>query len=318
MDPAYAHQPVLVDRTVELLRPVPDGTLVDLTVGGAGHAAALLDAHPGLSLVGIDQDPDALVAAATNLARFGDRVVLRHSRSDDLTDVLAELGVTDVSAALADLGVSSFQLDAPTRGFSYRADHDGPLDMRMDRTRGRSAAILVNEAEPRELVGLLRDLGDERSARRVVDAIVAARPITGTARLADVVRGAIPAAARRRGGDPAKRTFQALRIAVNDELGVLTRTLDQVIDALVPGGRLVVIAYHSGEDRIVKARLRRADDGGCSCPPGLPCVCGATPVARLLRRGGWTPAADEIAANRRAESARLRAIEKLPVPRTEP
>ena len=314
MPPAFAHVPVLLDRTVELLRVVPAGTFVDLTLGGAGHAAAVLDAHPGLALLGIDRDPAALAAAATNLARFGDRVTLVHARSDELAAVLARLGITDVTAILADLGVSSHQLDAAERGFSYREELDGPLDMRMDPTTGQPAAELVNGSTAAELAAILRDLGDERFAGRIAQALVAARPVTTTAELAEIVRASIPAPARRRGGNPAKRTFQALRIAVNDELGILARTLDQVVDALVPDGRAVVIAYQSGEDRLVKARFRLADDGGCTCPPGLPCACGATPEARLLKRGGWVPTADEQQANRRAESARLRAIQKLTPP----
>ena len=311
----YAHSPVLVDRVVELVRTVPDGDFVDLTVGGAGHAGAVLDAHPGLTLLGVDRDRSALAVAGARLARFGGRVRLRHARSDSLAEVLAGEGIDGVMAVLADLGVSSHQLDRPERGFSYR--HDGPLDMRMDTTTGSTASDIVNRADIRDLARILRDFGDERYARRIAEAVVAARPVRTTGELAELIKQAIPAPARRRGGHPAKRSFQAIRIAVNDEIAVLDRTLDVVVDALAPGGRAIVIAYQSGEDRLVKARFRSADDGGCTCPPGLPCACGATPVARLLKRGAWRPSASEIAANPRAESARLRAIEKLP-PRSQP
>lgn len=311
MPEPFTHTPVLVDRVVDLLATVAPGTFVDLTLGAGGHARAVLTANPELRLLGLDRDPDALAAAAEHLAPFGDRVQLRHARSDALDTVLAQIGTDDVVAVLADLGVSSPQLDRAERGFSYRVDRDGPLDMRMDPTTGTTAADIVNGADAAELVRILSDYGDERFAARIAAAVVAARPVRSTSELSALVRAAIPAATRRRGGHPAKRTFQALRVAVNDELTVLAATLDQAIEALAPGGRLAVVAYHSGEDRIVKARLRTAADGGCTCPPGLPCACGARPVARLLRRGAWTPVAAEMAANPRAESARLRAIEKL-------
>jgi 16S rRNA (cytosine1402-N4)-methyltransferase len=217
-----------------------------------------------------------------------------------------------VSGVLFDLGVSSPQLDRAERGFSYRGD--GPLDMRMDQRQPTTAADVVNTYDERRLAQVLADFGDERYARRVARAIVAARPLHRTVQLAEVVREAIPAPARRRGGHPARRTFQALRIEVNHELDVLGPALDQAVDALVPGGRCVVLAYHSGEDRIVKDRFRTAATGGCTCPPGLPCACGARPTVRLLSRGARKPTPIEVARNHRAESARLRAVEKLPTP----
>ncbi|MEJ7584624.1 MAG: 16S rRNA (cytosine(1402)-N(4))-methyltransferase RsmH [Acidimicrobiales bacterium] len=296
---------------VDLLRNVPGGLFVDLTVGAAGHAEAVLEAHSGLRLLGIDRDRSALAAAATRLDRFGDRVQLQHARSDELGELLGRLPAPNVVAILADLGVSSPQLDRPERGFSYRPELDGPLDMRMDPSTGPTAAEIVNDADVGELIRILREYGDERYARRIAQAVHAARPVTTTAQLAELVKEAIPAPARRRGGHPAKRSFQAIRIAVNDELAILSRTLDHLVDGLAPGGRGVVISYQSGEDRLVKARFRLADDGGCSCPPGLPCACGAEPVARLLKRGAWTAPATEVSGNPRAESARLRAIEKL-------
>ena len=312
MSPAHGlgHRPVMLGEIVELFGPVPPGVLLDGTLGGAGHARALLEAHPGLRLVGIDRDPDAVAAASAALRGLGERAAVLRARFSEAGPALDGLGVAGLSGALLDLGVSSWQLDRAERGFGY--SHDGPLDMRMDPTSGPSAADLVNTLPEGELARLLGDYGDERFASRVAGAIVAARPVTTTGRLAEVVRDAIPAATRRSGGHPARRTFQALRIAVNDELGPLPGALDELIGRLVPGGRIAVLSYHSGEDRIVKDRLRRAATGGCECPPGLPCACGARPTLRLLGRGGRRPTETEIASNRRAESARLRAAERLP------
>lgn len=304
-----AHVPVLADAVVAVLAPAPAGTYVDCTLGHGGHARLVLEANPGLTLLGIDQDRDALALAAAELRPFGDRVELVHARSDALTSLLAERGIDDVTAVLADLGVSSPQIDRPERGFSYRPDRDGPLDMRMDATRGRTAAEVLADLDEDALVRVLRDLGDEPHARRIARAVIDAEPRT-TGQLAEVVRGAVPAA-RRRSGDPAKRAFQAIRILVNDELGTLDRTLDAALAALVPGGRLAVIAFHSLEDRMVKTRFRAAAEGGCTCPPGLPCVCGAEPTVRLLKRKPWVGGAAEVAANPRAASARLRAVEAL-------
>ncbi len=307
--PAFGHRPVMLDEIVELFGPVPAGVLLDGTLGGAGHARALLEAHPGLRLVGIDRDPDAVAAASAALAGFGSRATVVRARFADAARVLDDLEVGALSGALLDLGVSSWQLDRPDRGFSYRAE--GPLDMRMDPTTGPSAADLVNDLAEGELARILRAYGDERFAGRIARAVVAARPVTTTVQLAELVRDAIPAATRRTGGHPARRTFQALRIAVNDELRSLPDALDALIERLAPGGRIGVLSYHSGEDRIVKDRLRAAATGGCVCPPGLPCVCGARPTVRLLGRGGRRPSDAEIATNRRAESARLRAAERL-------
>jgi 16S rRNA (cytosine1402-N4)-methyltransferase len=307
----FEHRPVMVDEIVELFRPVPPGLIVDATVGGGGHARALLDALPRHRLLGLDRDADALVAANVTLSGFEDRVTLRRARFDRLKAMVKEAGDDPVVAVLFDLGVSSPQVDRADRGFSY--SQDAPLDMRMDRSQSLTAAAVLNTYSAQRLTKVLYDYGDERFAGRIANAIVAARPLTSTAQLVDVIRSAIPAPARRRGGHPAKRTFQALRIEVNTELDVLGPALDQAIEVLVPGGRCAVLAYHSGEDRIVKERFRHAETGGCVCPPGLPCVCGATPKVRLLRRGARKPSAAEVAANPRAESARLRAVEKLPV-----
>lgn len=314
-DPAsFEHRPVLLDEVVALFDTVPTGLLVDATLGGAGHACALLAARRDQHLLGIDRDPDALAAATRRLessSTTAERFQTRRARFDDglvaLGDEETDLPIVGV---LFDLGVSSPQFDRPERGFSYRAD--APLDMRMDPSLPRSAADLLADADEQELTRILRVYGDERFARPIARAIIAARPVTTTGALADLVRSAIPAPARRRGGNPAKRTFQALRIAVNDELEALTRGLDAALELVDSGGRVAVISYHSGEDRIAKALLRDAIDGGCICPPGLPCVCGAVARARNVTRGGITPSAAEVEANPRAASARLRAVEVLP------
>ncbi|MCU1496533.1 MAG: mraW [Acidimicrobiales bacterium] len=313
----FVHESVLLERVLELFAPVPSGTIVDATLGGAGHAAALLEARSDLRILGLDQDPHALASAQARLAPFGDRATAVHARFDQLATVVAAAGAASqpIVGVLFDLGVSSPQFDRPERGFSYR--HDAPLDMRMDTSRPRTAADLVNGLDERELASLLRRYADERFAGRIAKAIVHARPVTTTAELRDLVVQAIPAPARRKGGHPAKRTFQALRIALNEELDVIPPALDAAIDVVVPGGRVLAITFHSGEDRLVKERFRRAEDGGCTCPPSLPCVCGAVAEARLLKRGGWTPGAAEVDRNPRASSARLRAVEKLPVPPVE-
>lgn len=307
----FRHQPVLLDLIVELFAPVPPGWVVDATVGGAGHASALLEAHPHLRVLGLDQDEDALAAATRRLAPYGDRARLHHARFDALETTVQQLDTTPVSGVLFDLGVSSPQLDRAERGFSYR--HEAPLDMRMDRSQARSAAEVVNETPERDLAHILQTYGDERYARRIAKAIVAARPVATTTELAEIVRDAIPAPARRTGGHPAKRTFQAIRIAVNAELDVLPTALDAAIAVLSPGGRCAALSYHSGEDRIVKARFRHAATGGWTGPSHLPPPSDVHPAVRLLKAGSWTPSRAESTANPRASSARLRAVEKLPV-----
>jgi 16S rRNA (cytosine1402-N4)-methyltransferase len=299
----------MLEEVVGLMATVPAGVVLDATVGAGGHARALLEAYPQLSLIGLDRDPDAVAAAAAALTPFGTRAHVVKARFDDLGSVLDRLGTAGLSGALFDLGVSSPQLDRPERGFSYR--FEAPLDMRMDRSQPLTAAHIVNQASVGELTTLFATHGETRFARRIAEAIVAARPVLSTTQLADLVGGAVPAAARRR-GHPAKRVFQALRVTVNSELEVLPVALDAAIDRLVPGGRVVAISYHSGEDRVVKQRFLNAALGGCTCPPGLPCVCGAVPRVRLLNRGARRPAAGELSANPRAESARLRAAEALP------
>ncbi len=311
MSQVFEHEPVMEAEVVALFAPVPPGVVIDATVGAGGHANALLEAHPHLRVLGLDRDPDAVEAASARLARFGDRATVRHAPFNRLAEEMENVGdSTDrVSGVLFDLGVSSPQLDRAERGFSYR--NEGPVDMRMDPTSGPSGAEIVNTWSVDDLSRLFAANGEGRFAMRIARAVVAARPITTTAELAEVVRVAIPAATRRTGGHPARRVFQAVRIAVNDELGQLADTMPTAIDVLAPQGRCVAISYHSGEDRIVKAAFSRAETGGCVCPPGLPCACGAVPVGRLVFRGSRRPTSEEMARNRRAESARLRAIERL-------
>ncbi len=308
MTAAFAHDPVMVDEITEVFRSVPAGTVVDATLGGGGHSEALLASRPDLEVIGIDQDPDAIEAALARLSRYADRIRTSRCRFDRLGDALEEHGVEEISGALFDLGVSSPQLDRGERGFSYR--HDGPIDMRMDTGQQWSAADVVNGAARDELARVIRQYGDERFAARIADAIVAARPIETTGRLAEVVTAAIPAAARRTGGHPAKRTFQAIRIEVNRELDVLPDALDAAIERTVPGGRVAVLSYHSGEDRLTKQRFALAA-GACDCPQDLPCVCGAIETVRIVRRVPKKPTAEERDRNRRAASARLRVVEKI-------
>ena len=304
----FHHLPVMVDEIVELFGSVPAGFVLDATLGGGGHAAALLERWPHLKVLGLDRDERALRAAQARLAPFGDRVQVYRCRFDRLDDAMEALSVEALSGALFDLGVSSPQLDVAERGFSYR--HDAPLDMRMDEEQAWSAKDVVNGYTADELRRVLQQYGDERFARRIAEAIVAARPIDSTAELAEIVTGAIPAAARRTGGHPAKRTFQAIRIEVNGELEALPIALDRAIRRTNPGGRVAVLSYHSGEDRIVKDRFRAAATGECPCPPELPCVCDAVQTVRIVRTQK-TPSVVEQRANRRASSARLRVVERI-------
>ena len=312
------HVPVLAGRVTALLSPAlaaEGAVLVDATLGRAGHALALLQACPGMFLVGIDADAAAIEAAGELLAPYAARVTLVHARYDEIPAILAALGrpsgPAQVMGLLFDLGVSSPQLDDPARGFAYA--QDAPLDMRMDQTAERTAADIVNGYPPAELARILHEYGEERFARRIAEAVVRERarsPITSTQRLSTIVRNAIPAATRRTGGNPAKRTFQALRIEVNDELGTLRRALPAALDVLAVGGRVVVLAYHSLEDRIVKQELvRRTAD---QTPPGLPVPAdAAAPRFRLLTRGAERPDSEEVTSNPRAASARLRAAERI-------
>lgn len=308
------HVPVLRDRCVALLAPALDddgAVVVDGTLGLGGHSEALLTACPGAVLIGIDRDPQALDLAGRRLARFGDRVRLVHALYDELPQVIERLGLPGVAGVLLDLGVSSLQLDERARGFAYAVD--APLDMRMDPTGGITAAEVLNTYPAGELTRILREYGEERFARRIAEAVVrerVAQPFSTSARLVDLIRACIPAATRRTGGNPAKRTFQALRIEVNGELAVLERAVPAAVDALLVGGRVVVLAYHSLEDRIVKRVL--AAGATSTAPPDLPVELPEhAPVLRLLTRGAETATEDEIKDNPRAAPVRLRAAEKV-------
>jgi 16S rRNA (cytosine1402-N4)-methyltransferase len=308
-EPEFRHLPVMASEIVEVFASVPPGFVLDATLGGGGHAELLLERFDHLSVLGIDRDESALAAASQRLARFADRVRTVHCRFDRLQLAMSIAHVASLSGALFDLGVSSPQLDRAERGFSYRLD--APLDMRMDPSEPWSGRDVVNGYSEGELTRVLDENGDERFANRIARAIIAARPIESTAELANIIVNAIPAAARRTGGHPAKRSFQAIRIEVNRELQILPDALDSAIEATDVGGRVAVLSYHSGEDRIVKERFRAAETGNCICPPGLPCVCGAVRTVRLVRRVPKTPSATEVAGNRRAASARLRVVERI-------
>jgi 16S rRNA (cytosine1402-N4)-methyltransferase len=308
------HLPVMADQVAALLAPAlePEGAvLLDATLGRAGHARVLLETHPGLSLIGVDADTTAIECSRELLAAYQDRVTLVHAFYDEIPAIVAASGNASVQGILFDLGVSSPQLDDPERGFAY--SYDAPLDMRMDRTRELTAAEVVNRYPAEDLARILREYGEERFAKRIADAVVRERsrsPVTSTGRLSDIVRDSIPAAARRSGGHPAKRTFQALRIEVNGELTVLRHALPAALDLLSAGGRIVVLSYHSLEDRAVKRALAaRTTD---TTPPGLPVqLPGSRPQFRLLTRGALRPSTEELAGNPRAASARLRAAERI-------
>jgi 16S rRNA (cytosine1402-N4)-methyltransferase len=313
-DPGALHRPVMRERVTELLAPAltePGSVVVDATLGMGGHAEALLDACPGANLVGLDRDPGALRLAGRRLERFGDRLRPVHAVYDELPDVLDRLGITRVQGILFDLGVSSWQLDETERGFAYRLD--APLDMRMDPTTGPTAADVLNEYSVEDLTRILRDFGEERFARRIANAIVRERvrePFTTSARLVDLLRDAIPAASARTGGHPAKRTFQALRIEVNGELAAWAAALPAAIDALAVGGRIVVLSYHSLEDRIVKQLFARGAKS--RTPAGVPVELPEhAAYLRLLTRGAEVASEGELAANSRAASVRLRAAARI-------
>jgi 16S rRNA (cytosine1402-N4)-methyltransferase len=308
----FDHQPVMAEEIVAVFGAVPPGVILDATLGGGGHSELLLETYPHLAILGIDRDESALAAARLRLTRFGDRVQTVHTRFDHLRTAMSTARIADLSGALFDLGVSSPQLDRGERGFSYR--HDAPLDMRMDPTEAWSADDVINGYTEDELIRMLFDNGDERFAVRIAKAIIANRPIETTAQLSSIIVAAIPAAARRTGGHPAKRSFQAIRIEVNRELEILPGAIDDAVAATKVGGRIAVLSYHSGEDRIVKERFRSAATGDCICPRGLPCVCGAVRTVRLVRRVAKAPGADEVAGNRRASSARLRVVERIDPP----
>ncbi len=296
------HRPVMVREVADLFRPLEEGVVIDATYGGGGHTTRLLEElGERVRIIGIDRDGDATVRAQSR----GHHVLAGDFR--DLGALLADVGIREITGILFDFGVSSHQLDTVERGFSYHSD--APLDMRMDPSRGRTAADIVNDLPVSDLERIIRVLGEDKNSLRIARAIAAARPLTTTTELSDVVAASVPARDRR-AGHPARKTFQAIRIAVNDELEAIRVGLDAAIDMLAPAGRCVAISYHSLEDRIVK---RRFADGarGCVCPPGMPvCGCGAAPELRLLTPGALRPSDAEVATNPRSRSARLRAAEK--------
>jgi 16S rRNA (cytosine1402-N4)-methyltransferase len=305
-------------EVVDLLLPVPSGLLVDTTVGGGGHGKLLLDARPDLRLLGIDRDRRAVEAARSALASFGDRAVVVHGQFEDLRTIIRDTydddtGEGAIVGILFDLGVSSPQLDEPERGFSYWSD--APLDMRMDSSQELTAADIVNVYSEESLARVIADNGEERFARSIARRIVAARPLHTTGELVDAVKSAIPAPARRRGGHPARRTFQAIRMEVNRELPQLEAALDESVHLLTPGGRILVLSYHSLEDRLVKERFVEWADPNVDVPARMPVpVSSRNPLVRLLGRRARRPSDDEVRANPRASSARLRAAEKLAAP----
>jgi 16S rRNA (cytosine1402-N4)-methyltransferase len=314
MTSATRHVPVLLDRVIALLAPAlhePGAVLVDATLGLGGHAERALQTFPQMHLLGLDRDREALRLSSERLAPFAERTTLVHAVYDELPDVLGGLGIGHVQGVLFDLGVSSMQLDEAERGFSYA--HDAPLDMRMDQTDGLTAADIVNTYSTAELARVLREYGEERFAGRIADRIVRARtqvPFTTSARLVDLVRDAIPAATRRTGGNPAKRTFQALRVEVNGELDVLRAAIPAALGALAVTGRIVVMSYQSLEDRIVKRAL--AQGAHPDVPANLPVIPDSMkPWLRLLTRGAETASEAEIDMNPRAASVRVRAAERI-------
>jgi 16S rRNA (cytosine1402-N4)-methyltransferase len=309
MEAIAEHVPVLHEEVLAWLQPRPDGRYIDATLGGGGHARGILAASaPNGRLLGLDADPEAIAFARDILRPFGERVVLKAANARHLGAIAPPLGFSHVDGVLLDLGLSSRQLADAERGFSF--SQDGPLDMRLDCSQGQKAADLVNHLPETELADLLWRYGEERNSRRIARAIVAARPLTTTGQLADLVAQTV---GRREKIHPATRTFQALRIAVNDELGALDQALPQARDLLRPGGRLAVIAFHSLEDRLVK-RFYQRESRDCLCPPEvLVCVCEHQATLRVLTSKPVRPTADEIARNPRSRSARLRVTERLDV-----
>ncbi|MBP3875216.1 MAG: 16S rRNA (cytosine(1402)-N(4))-methyltransferase RsmH [Lachnospiraceae bacterium] len=313
----FKHTSVLLDEVIDGLCIRPDGIYIDGTLGGGGHSFEIASRLTrGGRLIGIDQDEDALAAAGERLAPFADRVIYVHDNYENMENAVRsffEDGISTgrINGILLDLGVSSYQLDNPERGFSYRAD--APLDMRMDRGASLSAKDILNDYSAGELTRILRDYGEEKMAARIAANIVSARekePLETTGQLVEIIEKSIPMKMREKGGNPCKRTFQAIRIACNRELEVLEDSLDTMIDLLAPGGRLCIITFHSLEDRIVKNAFRR-NENPCTCPPEFPvCVCGKTSKGRVITRKPILPGREELAENRRSASAKLRIFEK--------
>ena len=308
----FSHTSVLLEETIEGLHIRPDGIYVDGTLGGGGHSSRIAEQLTGGRLIGIDQDGDAIAAALARLAPFQDKVTIVRDNYCNIVRVLQELGIEKVDGIYLDLGVSSWQLDERSRGFTYR--EDAPLDMRMDQRKSRTAADIVNTYSEEDLTRIIRDYGEDRFARNIAKHIVRERerdPIVTTGRLAEIIKGAIPAKVRATGGHPAKRTFQAIRIELNGELTVLEESIDGMIDLLNPGGRLSIITFHSLEDRIVKNRFR-LNEHPCTCPPDFPvCVCGKKSKGRVVTRKPILPSEEEMRENSRSKSAKLRVFERI-------
>ena len=309
----FAHTSVLLEETIEYLLTDPDGVYVDGTLGGGGHSARLLELLSERGrVIGIDQDADAIEAAGRRLEKYSSRIRIVRSNYAQIRSVLAECGVSQADGIMLDLGVSSWQIDAPERGFSYMSD-DAPLDMRMDRRQSMTAKELLASISEEELCRILRQYGEERFAGRIASNIVKERtqhPIETTGQLNEIIRRSIPAKAARTGGHPSKRTFQAIRIELNQELQVLEDSIDTMIDLLKPGGRLCIITFHSLEDRIVKQAFKR-NENPCTCPPDFPvCVCGKVSSGRVLTRKPVLPSKQEMEENSRSRSAKLRVFEK--------
>jgi len=307
---AFEHLPVMAREVLEHLAPVPAGTVVDCTVGGAGHAGLLLGSRPDLRVLGIDRDAAAVAVARERLGRFGERARVVHAAFGDLTETVRRETEGDIVGILFDLGVSSPQLDRRARGFSYW--DDAPLDMRMDSSQALTAAEVVNTYDEAELTTIIATFGEERFASRIAREIVARRPIATTGELVDAIKDAIPAPARRKGGHPARRTFQAIRMEVNRELPQLEAGLDESVHLLAPRGRVLVLAYHSLEDRAVKQRFATwAGRGPTIGRPDLPVSTAPDPIVRLVTRKPVRPSEAEVEANPRAHSALLRVVERL-------
>jgi 16S rRNA (cytosine1402-N4)-methyltransferase len=309
----FVHKSVLLDETIEMLNIKPDGIYVDGTLGGGGHSYEVCK-HLGESgrLIGIDQDEAAIIAGGKRLEEFGDKVTIVRSNYSNMEDVLHNLGIEKVDGIILDLGVSSYQLDTPERGFSYR--ENAPLDMRMDTRGDITAKDIINGYSEMELYRIIRDYGEDNFAKNIAKHIVKRRmvaPLETTDELTEVIKAAIPMKVRMNGGHPAKRTFQAIRIELNKELDVLKDSLDSMIRMLNPGGRLCIITFHSLEDRIVKS-IYRKNENPCICPPNFPmCVCGKVSHGRAVTRKPIIPSEEEMETNKRAKSSKLRVFEKI-------
>ena len=309
----FEHQSVLLYETVDSLNIKPDGIYVDGTLGGGGHAFEVAKRLGSQGrLIGIDQDGDAIKAASSRLEPFRDKVTVVQSNYVDIARVLKNLDIQKVDGIYLDLGVSSYQLDTPERGFTYR-EENAPLDMRMDQRKDKTAAIIVNTYSEQELFRIIRDYGEDRFAKNIAKHIVKAREkgeITTTGQLNEIIKGAIPAKIRATGGHPSKRTYQAIRIELNEELEVLNQAMDKMIDLLNPGGRLSIITFHSLEDRMVKRRFK-ANENPCTCPPDFPvCVCGRKSRGKVVTSKPVLPSEEELRENNRSKSAKLRVFER--------